>query len=778
VTPNRNRTALLSIFAALVLLLCAAPALARTTAPDDKAKVRAHKAALAKKKAAAAKRAAVARRALAGSVIVNGSFEDSLAGWVGYGSTISRVAGGAVGSYSARVTQSGSASGGFSIIPTSVHVTSSAAGATYTGSAFVKTSRPDLTVCLRIRAYAGSKEIGYQTTCLNGAATWTAFGALIYKPDIAGRRLDIYAYAWDVRRGDSFQVDGIALGVVGPTPPANVAPAARLSFAPAAPTSGSAVSFDGSTSSDADGSVVSHAWSFGDGGSAAGAQPSHTFTQPGAYAVSLTVTDDKGATGTTSTSVVVAAPPPPPPPPPANVPPTARLSFAPTAPTTGTATTFDGSASSDPDGSVTSYAWSFADGATASGAQPSHSYSLAGTYLVSLTVTDDKGATDSATVSVTVAAPPPPPPPPPPVSGVSAVAVDNAHILLTWGAVTGAARYRVSRDGAVLGTTAASTFTDALLWPSTQYTYSVAALNASGGTLTTQNAAAATTPLPAAGFARPFPASSVWNSPVGSTPLRPESATFASYLAARAGSANMPISNWAVAVAEAHPGDKTFTVPCLKYTCTLSAFGAFAIPETAKQDPSGDGHLAVYDPATQREWDMWQASNSSGSWASSAGAAVSMTGNGVAPVGFASGNAANFPLLGGLIRPEEILQGRIDHALVFGMPGVNNTGYVCPATHNDGDTTSSSAPKEGTRFQLDPSLNIDALAVPAWKKTMMRAMQTYGLYLRDSSGSFAVYAENPVSRGYDAWAKVGLAGGSVSLSGIPWDKLRAVASPC
>ena len=345
--------------------------------------------------------------------------------------------------------------------------------------------------------------------------------------------------------------------------------------------------------------------------------------------------------------------------------------------------------------------------------------------------------------------------------------------------VTGAVRYRVSRGGLVVGTSAAPTFTDALLWPSTQYTYSVAALDASGGTLTTQNAAAATTALSAGGFARSYSATSVWNAPIGQTPLRSNSAALASYVAAAAGNANMPLTSWAVGVAEAHSGDTAYTVPCLLYSCTLSTFGPFAIPTTAKADPSPDGHLAIYDPTSQREWDMWQGATNGTSWTSSAGAAVSMTGNGVAPAGTASSNAANFPLLGGLIRPEEILQGHIDHALVIGLPGVNSTGRVCPATHNDGSSTSSSAPMEGTRFQLDPALNVDALAIPAWQKTIAKAMQTYGLYIRDNSGSLAVYAENPASRGYDAWAKVGLGGlSSASLRGLPWSSLRAVAAPC
>ncbi len=69
---------------------------------------------------------------------------------------------------------------------------------------------------------------------------------------------------------------------------------------------------------------------------------------------------------------------------------------------------FDGSGSTDADGTIASYAWDFGDSsATGTGATPTHVYSSAGTYSVKLTVTDDKGATNQTTKSVTVTAAPP-----------------------------------------------------------------------------------------------------------------------------------------------------------------------------------------------------------------------------------------------------------------------------------------------------------------------------------------------------------------------------------
>ena len=126
------------------------------------------------------------------------------------------------------------------------------------------------------------------------------------------------------------------------------------------------------------------------------------------------------------------------------------------------------------------------------------------------------------------------------------------------------------------------------------------------------------------------------------------------------------------------------------------------VPPTAR-DPASDGHLAVVDPGAKYEWDLWQARKDGGVRSPSAGAALDMSGNAVAPAGTAGGDAANLPLLGGIVRPEEILQGHIDHALVFGMPGVSNQGQVCPALHHDGSTADPNQLEEGTRLQLTRS---------------------------------------------------------------------------
>jgi len=170
-------------------------------------------------------------------------------------------------------------------------------------------------------------------------------------------------------------------------PPPNQRPRADFTYSPSAPTDLDTIQFE-DESRDPDGSIASWWWDFGDGSNSTEKNPTHQYADDGNYTATLTVRDNDGARGEITKEITVL-----------NVPPKADLTIIsppkPHQPTPQDITQFMDQ-SFDPDGSIVSWRWEFGDGTISTDQNPTHKYEALGTYTIKLTVTDDDGATDTA----------------------------------------------------------------------------------------------------------------------------------------------------------------------------------------------------------------------------------------------------------------------------------------------------------------------------------------------------------------------------------------------
>jgi hypothetical protein len=185
-------------------------------------------------------------------------------------------------------------------------------------------------------------------------------------------------------------------------------------------------------------------------------------------------------------------------------------------------------------------------------------------------------------------------------------------------------------------------------------------------------------------------------------------------------------------------------------------------------DVETDMWVAVYDSAN----DSWSASWIGNTTVSGWGAfCKNVPGN----IQHCNGpTAAGFALLGGVVRPTEIAQGHIDHAIKLATPYTRASLIACPATHTDGKYTDPASLPHGGRIQLDPAFNVDAQPWALWQKILAKALQKYGAYGSDTSGSLSLKGESDQDGAHGiTWASIGVPLGP-SLSWLPWSSFRVL----
>ena len=200
------------------------------------------------------------------------------------------------------------------------------------------------------------------------------------------------------------------------------------------------------------------------------------------------------------------------------------------------------------------------------------------------------------------------------------------------------------------------------------------------------------------------------------------------------------------------------------------------IPEFTEADPSNDGSMAIVDLNNACVYDFWRMRYRNGRWKAAWGNALPIESDGIFPRGL-SARGSGFELLQGLIWPQELHLGHIDHALIFSYNHTRSGGPVPPATESDGTSSEDWAIPEGALVQLNPRLNLDSLGLKDYERIIAKALQEYGMYCADDGGGLQLYAINPICVKNNPYEDIWGNQTYVFLDKIPANQFRVLKLP-
>jgi hypothetical protein len=297
-------------------------------------------------------------------------------------------------------------------------------------------------------------------------------------------------------------------------------------------------------------------------------------------------------------------------------------------------------------------------------------------------------------------------------------------------------------------------------------------------------------------LSRFFSPSSVWNEQLGpNAPLDPNSATIVAALNQEIASEEIvPKGPFIDTSAGSIP---IYTVPANqpRVRVTLeratrapslrAAWSEVPIPTGAQPAAGADHHLVVWQPSTDRLWEFWRLERVSTGWRASWGGAMRHASRNR---GFYDrhawpgakrnwgASACSLSIVGGLITLEDLERGRIGHALAIAVPNPRAGVYASPAERTDGSSAELTSLPEGARLRLDPSLDLAALHLPRLTLMIAEAAQRYGIFVRDTAGNVALYAQDPTPTGSNPYTgPTGYFEGKSPLrllAAFPWEHLQ------
>jgi hypothetical protein len=286
----------------------------------------------------------------------------------------------------------------------------------------------------------------------------------------------------------------------------------------------------------------------------------------------------------------------------------------------------------------------------------------------------------------------------------------------------------------------------------------------------------------AAAATRPFSPDSFWNSPLPrDAPLDPASKRLVADLAGQVAYYGPWINTWEYSspVYRVRAGQRRVKVQLdTRWQPLADAFASVPLPRRARPARGSDGHLVVWQPASDTMWEFWKLARRPDGWHARWGGRMRRVSKN--PGHFLErdwgATATGLPLLGGMITLADLRRGRIDHALAISLVRTRRWQWSWPAQRTDGWIEGAASIPEGARFRLDPRLDIRSLGLPRITRMIARAAQRYGIVVRDKGGAVTFYAEDPAPTGHNPYAGPdGWFEGrypSELLARFPWERLR------
>jgi len=245
-----------------------------------------------------------------------------------------------------------------------------------------------------------------------------------------------------------------------------------------------------------------------------------------------------------------------------------------------------------------------------------------------------------------------------------------------------------------------------------------------------------------------FPADNVWNVRIDGRPVAANSATLINTIGAGKG-LHMDFGSYAgygipyQVVAGSTP---TSTVT-FEYDDESDHVG-YPIPATPLIEgnqpltsTSGDRHILMVDRDHCRLYELYAAHKAGGQWQAGSGATWDLRSNTLRPAGWTSADAAGLPILPGLVRYDEVVAGKILHALRFTTDQTRDT-YIYPARHAASDLTLAKYPPMGLRVRLKSTFDTSVFSSQA--RPIAVALQRYGMILADNGSDWYISgASNP-----------------------------------